>query len=67
MAQDYRLSRECIDRLVEWVRTYCPCALDGLQREFIRGILFICEEEARAALERERKRLVQLFNRPSTQ
>jgi hypothetical protein len=50
------VSEEGFHTLAEWVRTHCPCALED--REFLRGLLFIVDEEIERALGRERERLL---------
>ena len=67
VAQTQRLTYECIERLEAWVRAHCPCAFDDPQREFLRGLMFICEDEVHGALERERARLMNDLHNPSLQ
>jgi hypothetical protein len=47
------ISHECMDRILEWVRCHCPCGVE--EKEFVRGLFFIVEEEVRSALSRERE------------
>ena len=61
------LTYETIERFEAWVRAHCPCAFDDPKRECFRGLLFICEEEVRAAVERERNRVVARVIEPSPQ
>jgi hypothetical protein len=66
-ATDRPLSDECIERFEVWVRAHCPCAFEDPGCEFFRGLLFICEEEVLAAVQRERQRLSELTKKVSTQ
>ncbi len=51
------LSHECLERFEAWVRVHCPCASEDPKQEFLRGLLFICEEAVREAVGRERAEL----------
>jgi hypothetical protein len=62
-----RLSYECREELETWLRAHCPCSFDDPDREFYRGLLFICQEEVDRAIARERQRITQRLQRPSPQ
>lgn len=67
MPHKWALSYECIEQLETWLRAHCPCAFDDPKREFFRGLLFVCEEEVRAAVQRERKCWIEQLKQPSPQ
>ncbi len=49
-----QLSDEAMDAIIEWLFCYWPCSLEDPQ--FVRGLFFICDEEVRQAIDRERER-----------
>jgi hypothetical protein len=67
MSRKPMLSYECRERLETWLRAHCPCSFDDPDREFYRGLLFICQEEVDRAIARERQRTTQRLQRPSPQ
>ncbi len=67
MSRKPRLSYECRERLGTWLRAHCPCSFDDPDREFYRGLMFICQEEVDRAIARERQRITQRLQRPSPQ
>jgi hypothetical protein len=61
------LSYECREQMHAWVLAHCPCAFDDPQREFLRGLLVICQEESERAVARERSKAVRDITKPSDQ
>ena len=67
MPREPGLSYEFHERLETWLRAHCPCAFDDPEREFYRGLLFICQEEVNRAIAGKRQRTTRRLQRPSPQ
>ena len=65
MPHERYVSEEFMDALTEWIFCHWPCALE--EKEFIRGIFFLCEEEVRQAVEREREHQFLRVRQPCSQ
>ena len=61
------LSYECREKMEAWLRAHCPCAFDDPSREFLRGLMVICQEESSRAVAKERSRSVRDLTKPSDQ
>jgi hypothetical protein len=58
MRDKRRITDETMDQFTEWIFCHWPCALE--EKEFIRGIFFICDEAIGDAITEERRRLFHL-------